>query len=232
VDGVLRKVSFTGGAGTTLANVATEIDNDLGVFASVAVTGGDLVITSASTGVASKVRVFDTGWLFASLTDYAGISYVDGVSPTTYTAVFKVDGVDVPVSVAGADAQTFNDLVDALDAGLSPAAYAFIAGSAIVVESTTTGAASSVSLVADNLFSRTIGFLSHRSVQGATDLVDALRVLRMPNGTTGLEYFPTKTVAIGRPVKPVAGSVPKTINHIYWGGAGPDWRYFHDDSEV
>lgn len=232
VDGVSHRVSFTGAAGTTLADVVTEIDNDLGTAASVAITGGDIVITSGTTGPTSKVRVFDTGWLFASLVDYAGVSYVDGVSPTTYTAVFTVDGVDVPVSVVGSDAQTFTALVSAVNADLGASATAAISGDAIVVTSATTGAASSVVLSADKLFSKTIGYKSARSVAGAADLVDALTALRMPNGTPGIQYFPTKVVPIDRPVKPVAGSVPKTIDHIYWGGVGPDWRYFNDDSEV
>lgn len=232
VDGVSHRVSFTGAAGTTLADVVTEIDNDLGTAASVAITGGDIVITSGTTGPTSKVRVFDTGWLFASLVDYTGVSYVDGVSPTTYTAVFTVDGVDVPVSVVGSDAQTFTALVSAVNADLGASATAAISGDAIVVTSATTGAASSVVLSADNLFSKTIGYKSARSVAGAADLVDALTALRMPNGTSGIQYFPTKVVPIGRPVKPVAGSVPKTIDHIYWGGVGPDWRYFNDDSAV
>ena len=232
VDGVLRKVSFTGGAGTTLANVATEIDNDLGVFASVAVTGGDLVITSASTGVKSKVRVFDTGWLFSSLTDFDSTSYVDGKAPTVYTTNVVVDGVAVPVSVQGSDAQTFTTLVAAINTDLGAAATAAISGSSIVITSATTGAASKVDIISDSLFSSTVGYTGVRSVAGAADLVDAMSVIRMANGTTALGYFPHTTVAVNRPVKPIAGSVPKTINHIYWGGASPDWRYYNDDTAV
>lgn len=232
IDGVSKSVSFTGGAGVTLADVATEIDNDLGAAASVAVSGGALVITATSTGPSSRVRVFDTGWLFSNLTDFAGVTYSDGANPVVYTATFEVDGVQVPVSVQGSDAQTFADLVTEVNTDLGVAATAAIVGSAIVVTSATTGATSKVVLVKDGLFSKTAGFASRKSVNGATDLVEALSNLWVSTSASYLDYFSHNEVPIGRPVKPVAGSVPKNIKNIYWGGAGPDWRYFNDDSTV
>lgn len=232
VDGVSHKVSFTGSAGVTLAAVATEIDNDLGASASVAVVNNKLVITSSSTGPASRVRVFDTGRLFSRLTDFAGIAYADGVNPVSYHANINVDGTNVPVIITGADAQTFTDLVASVNTALGAAATAAIDGSTIVITSATTGASSSVAVSADGLFSHVAGYVSVGKVVGADDLVGALKGLRMPNGTTGWEYFPSLTVAVDRPVKPVAGSVPKDIKHIYWGGVTPDWRYFNDDSAV
>lgn len=232
VNGVAHNVTFTGAAGDTVAHVVSEIAADLAGFATVALTGGDIVITSTvAAGTKSKVRVFDTGWLFASMTGYTKVTYVDGVAPTVYTTTVAVDGVDVPVSVQGSDALTVATLVTAVDTALTAVADAALTNGNIVITSKTTGATSSVQVKGDRLFGAVTGFKGFKSVVGAADLVDVLHTIRMPNGTTGWNYFPHVTVG-AKPANPVPGVVPKTVDYIYWGGTPADWRYFNDNTVV
>ena len=170
--------------------------------------------------------MFDTGWLFAHLTDFSGITYTTGAAPTNYTVAFNVDGVTIEGVVQGSNALTFTTLVDELNTILGAAATAAISGSAITVTSSATGALSVVSVVGGNLLKNVTGYVGHQSVTGASDLVDALRALHLTGS------FPTLTVGVDRPTVPVAGSVPKDIHHIYWGGSPADWRYLNDEVSV
>lgn len=233
VDGIFHKVTVGGDNAATVGGVATEIGNDLGSAATVEVTGGAIVITSASVGPKSSVRVFDSGWLFSRMTNFSGITYTTGINPVTYTVDLTIDGtIEVHVEVQGSDAQTFGDLMDVINSAMGGDAVIDISGSAMVIVSDTTGATSSVVVSNDRLFKHVAGYTGQRSVAGASNLVDAFRTIRMPNGTLASAYFPTLTVGVERPLKPVVGSVPKDIKHIYWGGSPADWLYLNDNSEV
>lgn len=230
VDGVGYNVTFTGAAGVTVQDVIDEIDADLGTAASVALTGGDIVITSGTTGKASRVRIFDTGELFSRLTDYVGVSFVDGVAPRTYTATVTVDGVANAVSVQGSAAQTFADLVTEITADVVGATVALVNGK-VVVTSDTTGTTSTVVVTDGDLFKSCAGFNGVKTVNGAADLVAAFGEMRMSNGSKVLEYFPTATVGL-KPADNTPYTPPKRVEFSYFGGSPAAWRYMNDDTEI
>lgn len=230
VDGVGYNVTFTGAAGVTVQDVIDEIDADLGTAASVALTGGDIVITSGTTGKASRVRIFDTGELFSRLTDYVGVSYVDGVAPRTYTATVTVDGAANAVSVQGAAAQTFADLVTEITSDVVGATVALVNGK-VVVTSDTTGTTSTVGVTDGDLFKSCAGFNGVKTVNGAADLVAAFGEMRMSNGSKALEYFPTATVGL-KPADNTPYTPPKRVEFSYFGGSPAAWRYMNDDTEI
>lgn len=60
VDGVVVPVAVTGSTAQTFATLITQINTDLGVAATAALSGNRIVITSATTGSASTVEVADT----------------------------------------------------------------------------------------------------------------------------------------------------------------------------
>lgn len=232
VDGVAYNVAFTGAAGDTVADVITEIDVDLGTAASVALTGGDIVITSGTTGRASKVRVFDTGGLFSRLTGYTSIRAVDGTAPRVYTAVVNVDGVAKAVAVQGSAAQTITDLVAEINTDLGVSATAALTNGNIVVTSATTGVTSTVTVVDGDLFRSVAGFKgSIKVVNGAADLAAALTAVRMPNGTSVREYFPIVTVGL-KPADNTPYTPPKRVEFSYFGGSPAAWRYMNDDTAI
>ena len=134
IDGsIVKSVSFQGVAGTTITNVITELNVDLGASATAALTGGDIVITSATTGKNSSVRIIDLG-LFRALTGYTSIVSIDGVSPTTYTAGIVVDGVNKPISVVGNTVQTFTTVIGAINTALGASATAALSGTQILID--------------------------------------------------------------------------------------------------
>lgn len=232
VDGVLKSVQFAGTAGALFSDVVTQVNADLGGAATAAITGGNLVITSASTGLASKVRVYDAG-LFAALTGYVGVSAVDGVAPTTYTATVTADGVDYLVTVDGSTAQTFTTLLSAINNDISAgpsAAVASLVGGNIVITSTTTGAASSVVITDGTLFKAIAGFAGFAApVAGAADMVDAMK-LRKVGATSLFDLFDVKVVGLKPAVPPVPAVLPKTPQFTYFNGTV--WKYLADDTDV
>lgn len=232
VDGIAYNVAFTGTAGDTVADVITEIDADLGAAASVALTGGDIVITSGTTGKASRVRVFDTGGLFSHLTGYTAISYVDGVEPRVYTATVVVDGVAIPVSVQGSNAQTMAELETEIDTAVFGAGSAYLVDGNIKIVSGTDGVTSTVAVIDGDLFRSVAGFKGGvKVVNGAADLAAAFATMRMPNGTSVMEYFPVVTVGL-KPADNTPYTPPKRVEFSYFGGAPAAWRYMNDDTVI
>lgn len=222
VDGVAFNVAFTGAAGVTVQDVIDEIDADLGAAASVALTGGDIVITSATVGVNSKVRVYDTGFLFGKLTDYAGVSYVDGVAPRIYTATVTIDGVAVPVAVQGSAAQTFTTLVAEINTDLGVAGTAAINAGNITVTSATTGLMSTVSVTDGNLFRSCAGFAGGvKVVHGADTLLEVFTNTRTPAGTLLIDTFPHRVIG----AKPAAPQF--ATNLLAYKKSDGKW-YFYD----
>ena len=105
VDGLkLKSVRFLGTAGTTLTDVITEINADLGADATAAITGGDIVITSSTTGKDSSVVIYDAG-LFSALKGFVSIASITGDAPTLYTAQILLNNNGVvttkSISLAG-----------------------------------------------------------------------------------------------------------------------------------
>ena len=66
-------VKETGIADNTFTAVVNAITTALGSVGSAAITGGNIVISTASTGPTARIAVADTGALFSSLTQPAGI---------------------------------------------------------------------------------------------------------------------------------------------------------------
>lgn len=228
VDGYkIKTVSFTGVSGDTIQHVIDEINTDLGADATAALTGGDIVITSASTGATSSVALHDSGFLLASLTGYVGVTYTAGTAPTTYTATVVVDGVSTPVSIAGSAAQTFTDLITQINTDLGAAATAALSGSTITITSATTGTSSTVVVGAGNLFQSLNGFRSLGQPQaGATDFTEVL-TRRTESGEIPADIIPVKVVG----TKPaVPSNVAHSIDFVYHNGTV--WKYLDDDTNV
>jgi len=229
VDGVLKSVKFTGVAGDTVQHVIDEINTDLGAAATAALTGGNIVITSATTGLGSSVRIDDHGFLFNSMTGYVGITNSRSVAPTIYTATITVDGVDKAIAIQGNTAQTFTTLANEINTDLGASAVASIANNKLVITSASTGTSSTVSIRDGNLL-KSLGFVGLSApVNGISDMVAAMK--KVPVGSSSLyDYLGAFTVG-AKPVKPtVPATLPKTPEFTYWVGGA--WKYLHDDSNV
>lgn len=227
VDGIIKTVSFSGTAGTTFGDVITEINADLGASATAAIVGGNIKITSATTGLASSVKVSDSGFLFDSLTGYVGISDVVGTAPTQYAATITVDGVDKAISVQGSAAQTFTTLLAEINTDLGASATAAIVGGNIKVTSASTGTTSTVSIVDGTLF-KAVGVKAiQHAVPGVADLVDAFKLVKAPNGNKLFDQFNVIVVGTKPAVPPY---VKHTTKFIYWDGTV--WKYLDNDATV
>jgi hypothetical protein len=119
-------VKETGVVGNTYANFVTALSTALSGLATVAITGGNIVITSATTGVASSVTVADAGGLFKALNFYVGIAPTVGVAPTTYTASVVIDGTAHAVSATGNTMQTLTTVVSTLNTAIGAAGTALL----------------------------------------------------------------------------------------------------------
>lgn len=229
VDGVLKSVSFTGVAGTTFGDVITQINTDLGAAATAALSGGNIVITSATTGVNSKVRVFDAG-LFAALAGYTSITSTTAVAPTIYTATVTVNGVAKTIAVQGSAAQTFTTLLAEINTDLGASATATLSGGKIVITSATTGTASTVVITDGTLFKAVAGFQAFETpVAGATDLVVEMKK-RMVGSVSLFDQFQVKVVGAKPAVPAVPAVLPKTPAYTYFNGTA--WKYLADDTDV
>lgn len=227
VDGVVVPVAFTGVQGNTYTNLLAELNTDLGAAATAALNGGNVRITSATTGAASSVVVYDAG-LFSNLTSFVGLSSTLGTAPTVYTATITVDGVDKAIAVQGSAAQTFTALVSEINTDLGASATAAITSGNIVVTSATTGVASTVTATHGTLFKALTGFHGFNAPQtGAADLLAVLQRERTPNGTKFSELF--NILYIG--AKPAeAANTPHSLAFIYFDGT--TWKYLDDDTDV
>lgn len=180
----------------------------------------------------SQLRISEgVNAIFASLADFQEITYADGTSGSVYTADLVISGVTHQLSVNGSDAQTWLDLMTAITAQ-APVLMDGIGSIVVAMDVVGSGPASTVILENDNLFRFVNNYSGKISYPGANSLFDALEKYQAPNGTPALQYFPHLTVGIDRPLRPLAGTVPKHINHIYFGGTPADWRYLNDDSVV
>lgn len=225
VDGVVKSITFGGDDGVTLSDVVTQINTDLGAAATAAITGGNIVITSATTGDTSTVEVIDSG-LFAGLTGFVSIALVRGVAARTeYTATINVDGVAIPIAVPAATA-TIADLNIAITTDLAAAATIDVVGGALVITSATTGVASSVEIADGDLFKSLTGFSSITKTVGAASLLDVLK--RTAVGSASL-FDQFNVIKIG--AKPaVPPFCKKTVDFIYFDGT--EWKYLLDDTAV
>jgi len=230
VDGtIFRSVMFTGSQGDTFQHVIDQFNIDLGPVATAALVGGNIVITSATTGTSSSIHIRDTGFLANSLTGHTGINTrVAGTAPTTYNAVVIVNKVSYPLAIVGSAAQTYGTLITAINTALGSAATAALVGNSIVITSATTGSNSSVSIVDSNLLKNLSGFVSVGvGVSGAADMLTTMKSTRSASGTPLSDTF--KIITVG--TKP---AVPPNVKHalpfVYYSGGM--WKYLDDDTQV
>lgn len=226
VDGVIKTVSFAGAVGATFTDVIAEINADLGVAATAAIAGGNITITSATTGNQSSVVIYDSGFLFSSMAGYVGISTTNGTSPVNYNANIVVDGTVIPISVQGSTAQTFTTLLAEINTDLGASATATISNGKMVVTSATTGTNSSVRIVDLGLF-KTIKGAKETPVVGVVNLVAAAKNTRSKNGGSLFGEFNVLYVGT-KPV--VLPNTTKSIDYVYWNGTV--WKYLLDDTDV
>ncbi len=234
VDGVEKRISFAGSTAATFTNVLSEINTDLASSATAAISGGNVVITSATTGAASSVTLQDTGGLFGSMTTYAGATSTPGTAPVTYTATITVDGVAKPVSILGTAAQTFTPLVSAITTAVGAAGTVTFTGGVIKVVSATTGVASTVTVTDGNLFKNITGFAGVTTYTGIASLLAAFTAPLQFNSSARLsDRFNLVVVGDAPAIGPVPGkaNLPLTSDYIYYGGSTLAWRYLADDSE-
>jgi len=92
IDGVARAVSVVGSAAQTFTTLVTELNTDLGAWATVTLTDGRIKVTSLATGASSTVVLTNTGTyqLFPSLSGfYLFAASVAGTAPVyTFNVVF------------------------------------------------------------------------------------------------------------------------------------------------
>lgn len=195
VDGVLKSVNFLGSDAATVADVLTQVNIDLGASAVATLTGGNIVVTSATTGTSSSVSIQDSGFLFSTLPGFKSFSAVDGKAATNYLATITVDGVDKAISIQGSAAQTITTLIAEINTDLADAATAALDAGSIVVTSATTGVASKVSMSDISLFRSVTGFAGlDVAVAGAVDMLDAFGTVRTPAGGSLSQYFKIQAV--------------------------------------
>lgn len=72
VDGTAYPIAVTGSTAQTYTTLLSEINTDLGAAATASLVGGNVRVTSATTGTSSSVSIADTN-LFSTLTDYVAI---------------------------------------------------------------------------------------------------------------------------------------------------------------
>jgi hypothetical protein len=153
IDGVATPISVDGGAAQDYTTLLAELNTDLGAAAVASLVGGNIQITSTTTGVASTILITDTN-LFSTLTDYTAISAaVDGVAimHTLYKAAILVDGtVTVNVEVNGTEASTIGDLIDLLNVALADNATVTIDGEYLIITSLA-GTTASTILITDDI---------------------------------------------------------------------------------
>lgn len=227
-SGNFVNLNITSGASVTFDDIITEINNDLSGWATAALDNGNIKITSLTNGSSSKVKVFDTNRFFGAMNGFVDISSTPGTDKKVYEAIVEVDGVDVPLSIAGLNAQTFDDLITEMNTDLGASAVAALVNGDLVITSATTGVGSTVKIKDKGMFKALNGFFNFADPkEGATDLMDVFIANRAPNGSLLTDCFSIIDVA-SKP--PVPFGVQHSIEFIYYDGTG--WLYLDDDTPV
>lgn len=97
VDGTPHAISVVGSAAQTYTTLLAEINTDLGAAATATLSGGNILVTSATTGLLSSVAITDTT-LFSTLTGYVAI--LAAVAGTDAAGVNGTTDVTFPVTKA------------------------------------------------------------------------------------------------------------------------------------
>lgn len=126
VDGVVRNLSITGSTAQTYATLVTAMNTSLtGSVAVVSISSGNLVVTSATTGITSTVLVASTGTLLPALAGYVAVG-----TATAGTALVPAGFSNTVTLLAADSGGTFNTKFADLDGDFynimkkgTPAAY-------------------------------------------------------------------------------------------------------------
>ncbi len=205
VDGVAKPISVVGSAAQTYTTLLAEINTDLGASAVAALVGGNIKVTSATTGAASSVSI-TAGTLFAApLAGFVAVlAAVAGTHPV-YTATITVDGVAKPISIDGNNAQTFTTLVSELNTDLGASAVAAVVSGGVKVTSATTTPTSTVAITAGTLFPALTNFSALAAAVAGTGSTAALTATIVVDGVT-------KNISILPAVIPTFADVINEIN--------------------
>lgn len=161
VDGSVKSVTVAGSAAQTFTDVIAAVNSALGSSATAAIVGGNIKITSATTGLTSTVRT-TTGNLFSSLLNFNVIrAAVDGTgSVANLTGSVVIDGATFALSVAPGSIATFGALVAAINTAIGAAGTASIVGGDVRITSAGTGTTSTVVITPGTLFPTLSGYVS------------------------------------------------------------------------
>lgn len=109
-------------------------------------------------------------------TDSTGFSN-DG---TTYDCEIVIDGTSTYLSIAGQDAQTYNDLITAInnDIDFSAKGYASLTNGDIIIYSNTYGPSSTVNIVDADLFNQLMGYVTIETASPGQDKSDSTKDYR------------------------------------------------------
>ncbi|MCK9369649.1 hypothetical protein M0R04_07055 [Candidatus Dojkabacteria bacterium] len=163
----VRAVTVTGSAAQDFTTLLAELNADSGAWYTASLSGGNILITSNQTGAYSAIAITD-GTLFAALTGYVAIVAATPGTGTTYTASIDVDGNPIAISLDGGTAQTFTELLAAINIDLGVAGTASLAGGNVVITSATTGLASTVAITDTDLFLTLTGYVAVLAAVGGT----------------------------------------------------------------
>jgi len=132
VDGAPIPIAIPGSSAPIFSSLIIAINTALGGAATSAIVGGDILVTSATTGATSTIGIVDTGTfpLFFSTTGFSSIlAAVPGTDGTTYTASVVINGGGAqPISVTAVNVPTYADLVTEVQADVISATVALING--------------------------------------------------------------------------------------------------------
>lgn len=258
VDGSSISVVVIGSTAQTYTTLLNGINTALGASATASLSGGNIKITSATTGSSSSVNALDSGenHLFSSLTTFVRFDFnVVGTAQVIYHTTVIVDGTAYPITVAGSAAQTFTLVVAALNTALGIHATAAIINGNIKITSATTGVTSTVVIddspktftetlvgsyyviseigevdIDTSLFRNLTGMVTFDiSFNGATGLLQTMKVNFAPNESTFFNNYIYLIQIVGLKPSP-AGAMMIGDIAIYWGGSPAEWRYLINDA--
>ncbi len=145
VDGTAVNVAYA--SGDTLSGVVSGLNTQLSGIGTATISGGSIVITSASTGTTSTAAISAaTGTILtpataATVTIGTGLSGTLVQSGGSFTVTIGSGAATAITIVSG---ETVNDLVTTLNTQLAGSGSAALVGSGIVITSTATGTAATI----------------------------------------------------------------------------------------
>jgi len=147
--GSAQTIEVAGSSAQTFSQLIIAMNSQI-TGALTSIVGGDLRVTSNTTGVASSIDIVDVD-LFSSMSVGGGagtiLAAVAGTG-VTYFQNFAVNGGGTQsISIIGDDAQTFSQLIDALDANITGASVSLTTGDEIRIVSDSTGIGSSIDIL-------------------------------------------------------------------------------------